>query len=74
MVKQALESKDLLAKTPDPALPAIEVVITDIRVRSNFAAIMFGFMAGGQDDARMGWLYESFAKELVTELTGAVAK
>jgi len=108
MVKQALESKNLLAKAPSPTMPAIEVVITDIRVRSNFAAIMFGFMAGedrisgdvivrdasgkelqrftvsvtyalgglagGQDDARMGWLYESFAKETVNELTGTESK
>lgn len=108
MVKQALDSKNLLAKTPAAGLPIVEIIITDIRVRSNFTAIMFGFMAGedriagevivrdgggtelqrfavtvsyalgglagGQDDARMGWLYESFAKELVTELTGAAAK
>jgi len=103
-VKQALDAKGLLAKAPDSRLPVVEIIITDIRVRSNFAAIMFGFMAGedriagevmvrdaggtelqrfgvtvsyalgglagGQDDARMGWLYESFAKEMMNELTG----
>src|SRR5690349_11562644 len=35
-VKTALNAKNLLAKTPDSALPAIEIVLTDIRVRSNF--------------------------------------
>jgi hypothetical protein len=103
-VKSALGAKNLLAKTPDAALPAIEILVTDIRVRSNFSAIMFGFMAGsdqvagdvvvrdaagkelqrfsvsasyalggiagGQDEARMGWLYETFAKEMINELTG----
>jgi hypothetical protein len=94
----------LLAKQSDVKLPKIEIVITDIRVRSNFSAIMFGFMAGsdsvtgdviatasdgkelqrftvsasyalgglggGQDDARMGWLYETFAQHTVDELMG----
>ena len=80
-------------------------MITDIRVRSNFSAVMFGFMAGsdrivgdviardaagkelqrftvsasyalggiagGQDETRMGWLYESFTKEFIKEITGA---
>ena len=81
----------------------IDIEITDIRVRSHFAAVMFGFfagsdsvignvhvkgangrpliryevsasyalggLAGGQDDARMGWLYEEFAKLAVNELS-----
>ena len=85
------------------SLHTIDVEITDIRVRSNFAAVMFGFfagsdsvignvhvkdangrpltryevsvsyalggLAGGQDDARMGWLYEEFAKLAVNELS-----
>jgi glucose dehydrogenase len=76
--------------------------VSNIRVRSNFSAVMWGFMAGndtitgdiiikdqngevldqfevsaayalgglagGQDDARMGWLYESFAEETLKEL------
>jgi len=104
-VKRALGAKGLLAKTPDDKLPTIEIVVTDIRVRSNVSAVLFGFMAGddhingevvardatgrelqrfavsaayalgglagGQDDARMGWLYETFAQETVNELTGA---
>jgi len=103
-VRRALEAKGLLAKTPDASLPNIEIVVTDLRVRSNFSAIMFGFMAGndmiagdviardpagkelqrfsvsasyalgglagGQDDARMGWLYETFAQHTIEELTG----
>jgi len=103
-VKRAIDAKNLLAKSPDPTLPKIEILVTEIRVRSNVTAILFGFMAGsdtvvgdviardqsgkelqrfnvsasyalgglggGQDDARMGWLYETFAKHTVEELTG----
>lgn len=46
VIKRKLEAANLLAQTPDPKLPTIEVVVTDIRVRSTFSAIMFGFMAG----------------------------
>jgi hypothetical protein len=104
-VRQALDARGLLAKSPDPSQPGIEIVVTDIRVRSKFSAVMFGFMAGddrivgdviardhsgkelqrftvtasyalggfagGQDETRMRWLYETFAKELVNEITGA---
>ena len=45
-VKRVLDAQGLLAKTPDPALPTIEIVVTDIRVRSGFSAFMFGVMAG----------------------------
>lgn len=103
-VKRALDAKNLLAKTADPTLPRIEIVIGEMRVRSNFSAVMFGFMAGndrvvgdviardpsgrelqrftvsasyalggfggGQDEARMNWLYETFAKHTIAELTG----
>jgi hypothetical protein len=103
-VRRALEGNNVLAKEADPALPKIHIVVTDVRVRSNFSAIMFGFMAGddrikgdvivrgangvaqqqftisssyalggiagGQDSARMDWLYESFAKRVLEELTG----
>ena len=106
-VRRALEVKGVLTKDSDPALPSIEISVTDIRVRSNVAAVLLGFMAGddrikgdvivyspehrelqrfgvsasyalgglagGQDEARMGWLYESFAKRVVEELTGATA-
>ena len=80
----------------------------DFRVRSNFTAVMFGFMAGndsitgdvvlrdaagkelnrfevsasyalgglagGMDDARMGWLYEKFAELTVENLGGPESK
>ncbi len=108
IVKRTLDAKGLLAKTPNAELPTIEIVITDIRVRSNFSAVMWGFMAGddhvngdviardkdgrelqrfqvsasyalgglagGQDDARTSWLYETFAKEMLKELTGEIVE
>ncbi len=104
VVRRALEAKSLLAKTPDAALPKIEIVVTDVRVRSTFSAVMWGFMAGsdsvagevivrdatglelqrfsvsasyalgglagGQEDSRMNWLYETFAQHTIEELTG----
>jgi hypothetical protein len=103
-VRRALEGNNVLAKEPDQSLPRIDIMVTDVRVRSAFSAVMFGFMAGddhingdvivrsptgaevqrfsvsasyalgglagGQDEARMGWLYESFAKRVLEELTG----
>ncbi len=103
-VRRALDAKGLLAKTADPKLPRIEIVISDVRARSTFSAVMFGFMAGddrvageviaraadgkqlqrfsvsasyalgglagGQEEARMNWLYETFAQHTVAELTG----
>lgn len=100
-VKRALEANSFL-NAADQGKPALEVRVKDVRVRSNFTAIMFGFMAGsdsitadvivknaagkqidkfevaasyalggiagGQDSARMGWLYEKFAEETVNEL------
>jgi hypothetical protein len=102
-VRRALEARSLLTADADKSLPALEVQVKDMRVRSNFSAIMFGFMAGadsvtadvivrsptgqqldrfevatsyalggiggGQDSARMGWLYEKFAEETIKELT-----
>lgn len=101
-VKRALEARSLLNGSADKPLPKLEVVVKDMRVRSNFSAIMWGFMAGadsiqgdivltdatgkeidrfevsasyalggiagGQDSARMSWLYEKFAEETVKEL------
>jgi uncharacterized protein DUF4410 len=103
-VRRALEGNDVLVKDADQSLPKIDIVVTDIRVRSAFSAVMFGFMAGddhingdvvvrsvngaevqrfsvgasyalgglagGQDETRMSWLYESFAKRVLEELTG----
>jgi hypothetical protein len=104
MVRRALEADNLLARTPDPTLPTIEILVTNIRVRSSVSAVLFGFMAGddhiygdviardaagkelqrfsveasyalggiagGIEDTRMGWLYETFAKHTVEELKG----
>jgi hypothetical protein len=103
-VRRALEGNNVLVKEANQSLPKIDIVVTDIRVRSAFSAVMFGFMAGddhingdvvvrstngaevqrfsvgasyalgglagGQDEARMSWLYESFAKRVLEELTG----
>ena len=45
-LRRGLEARELLAKQSDQTLPNIEVVVTDIRIRSNFSAVVFGFMAG----------------------------
>ncbi len=102
-VKRALEANSLVNGSADKPRPDLEIRVKDIRVRSNFSAVMWGFMAGadsvaadivlkdlagkeldrfevsasyalggfagGQDSARMGWLYEKFAEETVKELT-----
>lgn len=99
MIQRTLETKSLIAADGDFEM---SVVIDDIRVRSTFNAVMWGFMAGddhlngtvtlsrregnpvgsfsvktswalgglagGQDSARMNWLYEEFAKKLTQEL------
>jgi hypothetical protein len=104
-MQRVLEARNLLAAGSPYQ---IHVEITDIRVRSNFSAVMFGFLAGsdslagnvyvrgrdgsqlskyevsasyalgglagGQDETRMGWLYEEFAKLAVNELTGEIQK
>ena len=98
-LRYRLESRGLTAPA---ATHQVEIVVTDIRVRGAFAAIMFGFMAGddhinghvrvldpsgralrsfevkasyalgglagGQDGARMGWLYDKFADMAAEEL------
>jgi len=85
----------------------VDITVTDIRTRSGFAAVMFGFMAGddhivgtvavndgsttpseefeisasyalgglagGQDNARMGYLYDKFAELTANELHCGVA-
>jgi hypothetical protein len=103
-VRRALEANDVLTKETDPTLAKIEIIVTSVRVRSAFSAVMFGFMAGddhikgdvvvrdqsgreiqrfgvgasyalgglagGMDETRMGWLYETFAKHVLEELKG----
>lgn len=102
-VHRALESQQLVSES-ESELPTVDILVTNMRVRSNFSAVAFGFfagadaiegdvsvkdssgkvlnqftvstsyalggLAGGQDSARMGWLYEEFAKQTLNELQG----
>lgn len=104
MIERSLQAQSALKPDVDQSL---DVEITGFRVRSNFSAIMFGFMAGndnvegivsikdrtgklvkkakvsasyalggiagGQDGARMSWLYEEFSKHAAAEVTAGVA-
>lgn len=45
-VKRALTAQNLLDEQKADAKNTVEIVIKDFRVRSNFSAVMFGFMAG----------------------------
>jgi hypothetical protein len=45
-IRRVLDEKGVLAKAGDASLPTIEIVVTGVRVRSTFSAVMFGFMAG----------------------------
>jgi hypothetical protein len=99
-VERALQAQNMVKAD---AGQSMDIEVTSFRVRSNFSAVMFGFMAGndnvegivsikdaegkvikkgkisaayalggfagGQDEARMGWLYEEFAKHTVAELS-----
>lgn len=102
-VERALKGYGVFDGAKKDQLPSIEIWVTDIRVRSNFSAVMWGFMAGsdsisgdiiikdltgkeidrfkvsasyalggfagGQDSARLDWLYETFAKDALKEMT-----
>ncbi len=104
-VERALAAQNLVKAE---SAQSMDIEIESFRTRSNFAAVMFGFMAGndsvegvvtikdaagkvlkkakvgasyalggiggGQDDARMSWLYEEFAKHTVAELVPVPAK
>jgi hypothetical protein len=99
MIKRSLDAANLTAADGDFTMT---VTVDEIRVRSTFNAIMWGFMAGtdqlngtatltrldgkpvgsfkittsyalgglagGQDSARLNWLYEEFTKLLTQEL------
>ena len=107
-VERALTAYSIMDTSRKGELPVVEIVVTSVRVRSNFSAVMWGAMAGadnisgdivirdvageqldsfhvsasyalgglagGQDNARMGWLYEAFAKRAVEEITGTKRK
>jgi len=45
-VKGVLKAKSLLSESGDQRHPSLEILIKDVRVRSNFSAIVWGFMAG----------------------------
>jgi len=45
-VKRALDGKSMLLTEPDSTAPNLEIQVKDFRVRSNFSAVMWGFMAG----------------------------
>ncbi len=46
-------------------------VLQQSKVTASYA---LGGLAGGQDEARMSWLYEEFAKHALAELTGVPVK
>jgi hypothetical protein len=46
-------------------------VLKKAKVNASYA---LGGLAGGQDDARMNWLYEEFAKHTVAEVSGVPVK
>lgn len=45
-VKRALDANSLVSKTDDKTRPSLEVQIKNMRIRSNFTAVMWGVMAG----------------------------
>lgn len=45
-VERALQKNGVISQTAAEALPRVEIAISSIRVRSNFNAVMWGFMAG----------------------------
>lgn len=53
-VQRAMDANGMLGKPEESATATrqVEIVVKDIRTRSNFAAVMFGFMAG--DDHVVG--------------------
>lgn len=63
-VKRALVGKNLLNEAKPDATHKIEILVTDLRVRSNFSAIMFGFMAGSDSITGDVILKDSTGKEL----------
>ena len=107
-VELALSNRQLFNKEGKENTVAMEILVTHVRVRNTFNAVMWGAMsgndsikgdvllrdaagtivdrfhvdtsyalggwAGGQDSMRMNWLYEAFAKQVVTALSGETKK
>lgn len=63
-VKRALEINSLLNSATDKARPNLEIQVKDMRVRSNFSAIMWGFMAGADSISADVLLKDATGKEL----------
>lgn len=56
-VKRSLQTSKLLDENSSLAVRSVDISITDMRARSNFTAIAFGFMAGAdmvKGDAETG--------------------
>jgi hypothetical protein len=45
-VKRSMQTSKLLDENSSLAIRSVDILITDMRARSNFTAIAFGFMAG----------------------------
>ncbi|MCB1800582.1 MAG: DUF4410 domain-containing protein [Gammaproteobacteria bacterium] len=45
-VKRALDAHAMLLSEPHESAPGMEIEVKDFRVRTNFSAVMWGFMAG----------------------------
>lgn len=63
-VKRALTAQNLLDEKKAEAKNSVEIVIKDFRVRSNFSAVMFGFMAGNDSITGDVVLRDASGKEL----------
>ncbi len=63
-VKRALDSRSLINVSGNNQLPRLEVVVKSMRVRSNFSAIMWGFMAGSDSIEGDIVLTDASGKEL----------
>jgi hypothetical protein len=107
-VELALSNRQLLSQEKKNGVFVLQIMVTHVRARNTFNAVMWGAMsgndsikgditvrnatggiidryhvdtsyalggfAGGQDAARMNWLYEAFAKQVVHALTGEEKK
>jgi len=63
-VKRALEANSLLNNGSDKPRPNLEVQVKNMRIRSNFSAVMWGFMAGADSITSDVLLKDPSGKEL----------